>query len=113
MCHDVIRYRVPIHRHCVCCLVRSQAGGDNVIPALWPFMPWGPAIDGDKAGLLDVPLNLLTAGSFNKVPTIFGTNKNEGSIFVPAILLMVPNTSLPISDDDITKGASPLCLAVR
>jgi carboxylesterase type B len=76
----------------------------SVVPALWPFMPWGPAIDGSKYGLLDTPLNLLKAGQFNKVPTIFGTNANEGSIFVPALILMIPGTNFPPQDADITKG---------
>jgi len=76
----------------------------GVIPALWPFMPWGPAIDGSKLGLLDTPLALLTAGQFNKVPTIFGTNQNEGTIFVPAIILMVPGTNFPPQDADIEKA---------
>ncbi len=67
-------------------------------------MPWGPAIDGAKVGLLDTPLNLLTKGQFNNVPTIFGTNKNEGSIFVPAIIAMVPGTHFPPQDADLVLG---------
>jgi len=29
------------------------------LPALAPIMPWGPAIDGSSAGLLDMPINLI------------------------------------------------------
>lgn len=45
-------------------------------PSLAPLDPWGPAIDG--VVLTELPLKSLQAGTFNKVPTIFGTNKNEG-----------------------------------
>jgi carboxylesterase type B len=71
-------------------------------------MPWGPAIDGSKYGLLDTPLNLLKAGQFNKVPTIFGTNANEGSIFVPMILVMIPGTTFPPTQDNIQQGCGVL-----
>lgn len=37
----------------------------------------GPAIDGTAVGLPDMPINLLDAGRFNKVPVIFGVNKFE------------------------------------
>lgn len=30
-------------------------------------MPWAMAIDGSPQGLVDVPLNLLKSGAFNKV----------------------------------------------
>ncbi len=32
----------------------------------------GPAIDGAKNGLVDMPINLLRNGQYNKVPTIMG-----------------------------------------
>ena len=48
------------------------------LPALSPLFPWGPAIDGADTGLRDLPLALIQRGEFNKVPAIFGTNKNEG-----------------------------------
>lgn len=37
----------------------------------------------------------------HQVPTIFGTNKNEGRIFVPAMPLVVPGTHFPPTPDDI------------
>jgi len=55
------------------------------VPRLWPVMPWGPAIDGTPVGLLDLPLTLIKAGKFNRVPVIVGTNENEGNIFIPLI----------------------------
>jgi hypothetical protein len=53
---------------------------------------------------VDMPLTLLQQGKFNNVPSIFGTNNNEGSIFVPAIVLMLPGTHFPPQDADITIG---------
>lgn len=76
------------------------------LPALSPLFPWGPAIDGADTGLRGMPLALLQAGDFNRVPAIFGTNKNEGSIFVPIFTLVVPNASFPPRDEDL-----PLVLA--
>ena len=37
------------------------------LPPLYPIMPWGPAIDGTKVGLVDLPIHLLERGQFNKV----------------------------------------------
>jgi hypothetical protein len=74
-------------------------------PPLWPVMPWGPTIDGSNVGLLDLPLNLLKKGKFNKVPVIFGTNKNEGTIFVPLTLLIVPGSQFPPNETNIVQGA--------
>ena len=67
-------------------------------PALAPIMPWGPVIDG--VSLLEYPQTSLVAGTFNKVPTIFGTNKNEGRIFVPAMPFVVPGTHFPPTPAD-------------
>lgn len=40
---------------------------------------WYPSIDGWN--LPDLPSKLVEAGSFEKVPTIFGTNADEGTLF--------------------------------
>jgi hypothetical protein len=62
------------------------------LPALAPFMPWGPAIDGTSVGLLDVPLSLIKEGKFNKVPApmtmcvrwsnVHGLSRSAGSVYV-------------------------------
>lgn len=75
--------------------------GSPRLPALSPLMPWGPAIDGKPTGTLAMPLALIRAGQFNKVPVILGTNKDEGTIFVPAFLLIDRNISWPPSDSDL------------
>ena len=48
---------------------------------------------------------LAQANKWNNVPVIFGTNKNEGTIFVPTLPLVVPGTSFPPSTADLEKGA--------
>ncbi len=69
-------------------------------------MPWGPTIDGSNVGLLDLPLNLLKKGKFNKVPVIFGTNKNEGSLFVFLLSMVVPGSQFPPSEANIVQGVA-------
>ena len=66
------------------------------LPALAPVMPWGPVIDGTDAGLLDMPLTLLRSGKGNYVPTIWGSNKNEGTIFVPLVSLIIKGGGYPL-----------------
>jgi para-nitrobenzyl esterase len=41
---------------------------------------WFPVVDDYL--LSDYPVKLIVAGTFNKVPTLLGTNKNEGTLFV-------------------------------
>lgn len=38
------------------------------------------------------------------MPTIFGTNKNEGTLFSPAVALMLHSYHLPPSDEDVYNG---------
>lgn len=64
---------------------------------IYPIMPVGPVIDGSEAGLMDVPIRLVTAGRFNKVPLIVGSNENGGSMFEPEIAQVVPNAKWPAS----------------
>lgn len=72
----------------------------RALPALSPLMPWGPAIDG--VVLLDLPFETLKKGNFNRVPVVMGTNKNEGSIFIPIFPLIVgQGTSFPPKKADI------------
>ncbi|KAK2020256.1 carboxylesterase [Colletotrichum eremochloae] len=44
-----------------------------------PLFYWTPCVDGDL--LLDYPYRLYEKGSFLKVPVLFGTGTNEGSVF--------------------------------
>jgi len=71
------------------------------IPKLFPVMPWGPAIDGTKVGLMDTPLKLIKAGNWAKVPTILGTNQDEGTIFVIAAPIIVPGVRFPMAPRDL------------
>jgi len=75
--------------------------GTGYRPLLAPVMPWGPAIDGSAEGLQDLPLELIKSGVGSKVPLIAGTNADEGSIFVPAMPLIVPGVTFPFSEKDL------------
>eukprot|EP00698_Gefionella_okellyi_P025152 TRINITY_DN909_c0_g1_i1.p1 TRINITY_DN909_c0_g1~~TRINITY_DN909_c0_g1_i1.p1 ORF type:complete len:542 (+),score=83.53 TRINITY_DN909_c0_g1_i1:1149-2774(+) len=69
-----------------------------IAPLLAPIAPWGPVIDGSHAGLPQLPLDALKSGNFNKVPTIMGTNQDEGSIFIPVVPLIVRGTLYPLTE---------------
>jgi para-nitrobenzyl esterase len=72
------------------------------IPPLFPCMSWGPAIDGSETGLVANPLDLIHAGKWNNVPIIAGTNENEGTIFVPMMILVMPGkVTFPLSADQL------------
>lgn len=73
------------------------------LPPLAPVMPWGPTVDGSTAGLLDKPLNILRSGKGNYVPTIWGSNKDEGSMFVPLVSLVVKGGSFPLTESSLEK----------
>ena len=84
--------------------VLSSFGFDSVdilsgLPPLAPVMPWGPVVDGTKVGLTDKPLKVLQRGQGNYVPTIWGSNKNEGSMFVPLVPLVVKGGTFPLNED--------------
>ena len=65
-----------------------------------PKLPWVPTIDGTTAGLLERPLDRLHLAAGKKV--IIGYNKDEGSIFVPALFAFVANVTrnLDASEDE-------------
>jgi hypothetical protein len=62
-------------------------------------MPWGPAIDG--VALPRAPLAAVAGGSFNRVPMVLGTNRDEGSIFVPVMPLIARGVHFPPEGGDV------------
>uniref|UniRef100_A0A6B2L1Q6 Carboxylic ester hydrolase n=2 Tax=Arcella intermedia TaxID=1963864 RepID=A0A6B2L1Q6_9EUKA len=66
-------------------------------PRLYPLMPWAAVIDG--VALPGLPLDLIKAGKFQKVPLVVGTNHDEGDIFLFAFAAAFPNVSLPITEE--------------
>jgi para-nitrobenzyl esterase len=76
--------------------VNSMLAGVSGLPGLAPVMPWGPVIDGTDVGTKDMPHTRLRDGQGNYVPTIWGSNLNEGTIFVPLIALVVKGGSYPL-----------------
>uniref|UniRef100_A0A7S4PVK7 Carboxylic ester hydrolase n=1 Tax=Alexandrium monilatum TaxID=311494 RepID=A0A7S4PVK7_9DINO len=57
--------------------------------------PVGPVIDGAVEGLEGIPVDLLRAGRFNRVPLIVGACRDGGTIFEPEIALIVPGLVPP------------------
>jgi para-nitrobenzyl esterase len=55
--------------------VPTKGGGLSAVG-----VDWLPVVDGFV--LPDDPMQLFARGAFNKVPTVLGTNKNEGTLFV-------------------------------
>jgi len=58
------------------------------LPLLYPTIPWAPTIDSSL--LLDTPLSSILSGDWAHVPLIVGTNKDEGSIFLPQLYSILP-----------------------
>eukprot|EP00053_Salpingoeca_punica_P010022 m.90251 g.90251 ORF g.90251 m.90251 type:complete len:595 (+) comp15255_c0_seq2:47-1831(+) len=73
----------------------------DIRPPLAPVMPYGATIDKTARGLLDRPINLLTAGRFARVPVILGTNLDEGTIFLVMTPQVVPGSGLPITAEGL------------
>ena len=71
------------------------------LPALAPVMPWGPAIDGTATPAL--PYDALLRGDYTKVPVLLGTNKNEGSIFIPLMPILDEGLHFPPLAGEIPK----------
>jgi len=70
-------------------------------PLLMPIIPWWPAIDGTTVPAS--PLDTAARGQLNDVPLMLGTNKNEGSIFLPAIGMITNGTaSYPLTDKSLS-----------
>jgi len=60
----------------------------DIASPLWPFMPFGPVIDGTHAGLHDQPFKLIEQGDFARVPLIVGANKDGGAYIGLAMPLL-------------------------
>lgn len=58
-----------------------------------------PVIDGTYHGLAGLPLDLIQAGKFHKVPIIMGANKDGGTVFEKLFLSTVPNASAAIKTE--------------
>jgi len=74
------------------------------MPDLAPIMPWGPVIDRTDTGLRALPQRLLYRGLGSDVPTIQGTNRDEGNLFIPAIPLikgLEGRVKFPYTDEDM------------
>jgi len=83
-------------------------GDTYYIDSLYPVFDWGAAIDGSSDGLMDLPLNILNSGSAYYVPTIIGTNNNEGSLFVAGMPLFLLGDggplAVPMTENDVVRA---------
>jgi carboxylesterase type B len=75
-------------------------------PPLAPVMPWGPTIDGSSSGLMRLPLDSMQANVWNRVPLLLGTNKDEATILLPAIAMIVKGIHWPLQDQDLVPTLS-------
>ena len=73
------------------------------VPPLSPLMDWGPVVDGAGGALAEVPLRAIEAGRGSAVPTVVGTNNDEGSLFLLMVPSIVPGTSLPPKAGDVRR----------
>ena len=52
----------------------------------------------------EMPLAAMAAGRHVRVPLLIGTNKNEGSIFLPLLpFIAAPGVSFPLKDGDVER----------
>ncbi len=80
----------------------------SFVPALFPVFPWGPTIDGVEC--LDLPVNRFLAGQVNRwsnssLTVLMGTNRNEGTIFVPILYFLQSlqwKLHIPLFTSDLT-----------
>eukprot|EP01012_Entosiphon_sulcatum_P011934 TRINITY_DN17430_c0_g1_i1.p1 TRINITY_DN17430_c0_g1~~TRINITY_DN17430_c0_g1_i1.p1 ORF type:complete len:563 (-),score=108.74 TRINITY_DN17430_c0_g1_i1:10-1698(-) len=70
------------------------------LPLLLPVNPWWPVIDGAPSGVEKRPIEMIQSGKFNNVPTAMGTNRDEGTLFVPLVQQVLPNITLPLSQKE-------------
>eukprot|EP01059_Diplonema_ambulator_P023582 TRINITY_DN390_c0_g1_i1.p1 TRINITY_DN390_c0_g1~~TRINITY_DN390_c0_g1_i1.p1 ORF type:complete len:547 (+),score=219.00 TRINITY_DN390_c0_g1_i1:66-1706(+) len=65
----------------------------GTMPRVAPIMNWWPVIDGTTLPM--TPIEMAQSGQIVDVPLIMGTNRDEGTVFVPAVVLVV-NTPVPV-----------------
>ena len=81
----------------------SSSSAAAATPPLYPFMDWGPVVDGAGGALPEVPLRAIEAGRGSRVPTVLGNNNDEGSLFMLMVPGIVPGTSLPPKPGDVRR----------
>lgn len=84
----------------------AAAASEVPSPPFDPAMDWGPVIDGAKETLSMQPLEMLQRGSTggsSLVPTLVGTNHDEGSLFVTMYPQIAPGTHIIPRAGDLVK----------
>jgi len=70
-------------------LYKQRLPHPSKLSLLYPLMGWVPAIDGYY--LTNTAAGMVEAGDWNKVPTMFGVEKNEGYAFALTLPTILPN----------------------
>ncbi|GMI40986.1 hypothetical protein TeGR_g10429 [Tetraparma gracilis] len=82
-------------------IIAGVVHGDAAyVPPLAPIMAFVPTISGSASGVPELPLASIKAGrsmAARGVPLALGSNQDEGSIFVPALPVMVPGFRYPFT----------------
>lgn len=73
------------------------------LPLYLPGHAWWPVVDGAPSGLEQDPLQLIREGKFNNVPTIIGTNHDEGTLFMTFVPKVLPNVTLPLNEAEFKR----------
>jgi len=94
-----------------------SSGSTPYFPNLYPIMPWGATMDQAKTGLAATPVTLMESGAWNSVPVVFGTMRNDGSLFAFFLPIVAPAAGkqfpLPPSAADVQSGVAQLLGAGR
>lgn len=73
-------------------------------PPLSPVLPWGPVVDGLVEGVEASPLETFRSGRNTPgLPVILGSNRDEGTIFAPAVPFVDGDWHVPMNDDDVRR----------
>lgn len=75
----------------------------DLLAALPGSTHWGPVVDGHA--LKATPLDLISSGTYNKVPVMLGSNRDEGAFFV--ILEKIPDQLTEAEYDVLVTTALP------
>eukprot|EP01099_Mayorella_cantabrigiensis_P005574 TRINITY_DN4522_c0_g1_i1.p1 TRINITY_DN4522_c0_g1~~TRINITY_DN4522_c0_g1_i1.p1 ORF type:complete len:586 (+),score=123.39 TRINITY_DN4522_c0_g1_i1:46-1758(+) len=82
-------------------VVFAEATGSGYRPRFYPDYVWGPVIDNTESGLKNYPVYLVMNGTWARVPTAAGFNRDEGSVFLFSIPTVLPEIELPLNEFEV------------
>jgi carboxylesterase type B len=75
-----------------------EAMRPNWLPIFAPVMPWSATVDNEE--IKGVPLYHIRTGDWNKVPFLAGSNKNEATVLMTLMPLVVKGASFAFDQSD-------------